>query len=42
VLHDVSGGWTFPLVFLLAVALITLVPAIMLARPAFVEDELIR
>jgi MFS transporter, CP family, cyanate transporter len=41
-LHDVSGGWTPPLLFLLAVALVATVPAITLARPAFVEDELAR
>ncbi|HWO68308.1 MAG TPA: MFS transporter [Umezawaea sp.] len=39
-LHDVSGGWTLPLLFLLAVILVTTIPAITLARPAFVEDEL--
>ncbi|PRY36285.1 CynX/NimT family MFS transporter [Umezawaea tangerina] len=39
-LHDVSGGWTLPLLFLLAVILVTIIPAIMLAKPAFVEDEL--
>jgi CP family cyanate transporter-like MFS transporter len=39
-LHDVSGGWTLPLLFLLAVAVVTTIPAITLARPAFVEDEL--
>jgi CP family cyanate transporter-like MFS transporter len=39
-LHDVSGGWTLPLLFLLAVDLVTTVPAITLARPAFVEDVL--
>ncbi|MFI6234032.1 CynX/NimT family MFS transporter [Micromonospora sp. NPDC050784] len=41
-LHDVSGGWTLPLLFLLAVALVAAIPAITLARPAFVEDELAR
>ncbi|GLZ00063.1 MFS transporter [Actinoplanes sp. NBRC 103695] len=41
-LHDVSGGWTLPLLFLLAVILMAAVPAITLARPAFVEDELAR
>jgi CP family cyanate transporter-like MFS transporter len=41
-LHDVSGGWTLPLLFLLAVALVATIPAITLARPAFVEDELAR
>ncbi|MEV6634749.1 MFS transporter [Actinoplanes sp. NPDC051470] len=39
-LHDVSGGWTLPLLFLLAVILVTTIPAVTLARPAFVEDEL--
>jgi len=39
-LHDVSGGWTVPLLFLLGVILVTTLPAITLARPAFVEDEL--
>ena len=41
-LHDVAGGWTLPLLFLLAVALVATIPAITLARPAFVEDELAR
>jgi CP family cyanate transporter-like MFS transporter len=41
-LHDASGGWTLPLLFLLAVALVGIIPAILLARPAFVEDELAR
>ncbi len=39
-LHDVSGGWTLPLLFLIAVTLVAAIPAITLARPAFVEDEL--
>ncbi|MEU8664923.1 MFS transporter [Actinoplanes philippinensis] len=38
-LHDVSGGWTVPLMFLIVVALVAAVPVITLARPAFVEDE---
>ncbi|MBQ1021934.1 MFS transporter [Micromonospora sp. D93] len=41
-LHDVSSGWTLPLLFLLAVTLVATIPAITLARPAFVEDELAR
>ncbi|GAA2186850.1 MFS transporter [Micromonospora lupini] len=41
-LHDVSGGWALPLLFLLAVTLVAAIPAITLARPAFVEDELAR
>ncbi|MFD5827304.1 CynX/NimT family MFS transporter [Lentzea sp. NPDC060358] len=40
-LRDVSGGWTLPLLFLLAVILLTAVPAVTLAKPAFVEDELL-
>ncbi|CCH16974.1 CynX/NimT family MFS transporter [Micromonospora lupini] len=41
-LHDVSGGWALPLLFLLAVTLVAAISAITLARPAFVEDELAR
>jgi CP family cyanate transporter-like MFS transporter len=41
-LHDASGGWTVPLLFLLAIALVAVIPAVTLARPAFVEDELSR
>ncbi|WP_213815741.1 CynX/NimT family MFS transporter [Glaciihabitans sp. dw_435] len=41
-LHDLSGAWSLPLVFLLAVALVATIPAITLAQPAFVEDELTR
>jgi MFS transporter, CP family, cyanate transporter len=40
VLHDATGGWQLPLVFLLVVALVVTIPAITLARPAFIEDEL--
>ncbi|MEV7330402.1 MFS transporter [Micromonospora sp. NPDC093244] len=39
-LHDASGGWTLSLLFLLAVALVTAIPAFTLAKPTFVEDEL--
>ncbi|KQO59973.1 MFS transporter [Curtobacterium sp. Leaf261] len=39
-LHDVTQGWTLPLLFLLAIALLATFPAITLARPVFVEDEL--
>lgn len=42
VLHDVSGGWALPLLFLLGVALLAAIPAATLARPTFVEDELAR
>ena len=41
-LHDATGGWTLPLLFLLGVALAATIPAIRLARPVFVEDELAR
>jgi len=41
-LHDASGGWMLPLLFLLAVALVAIIPTISLAKPAFVEDELAR
>ena len=40
VLHDVSGGWTLPLVFLLATALAGIGAAIALRSRKFVEDEL--
>jgi len=39
-LHELSGGWTLPLLFLLAIALVSIIPVITLAKPAFVEDEL--
>ncbi len=39
-LHDISGGWTVPLLFLLATTLVTLVSAATLAAPRMVEDEL--
>jgi CP family cyanate transporter-like MFS transporter len=39
-LHDLTGGWTVPLAFLLATTLLTLVSAAMLAKPVLVEDEL--
>ncbi len=42
VLHDLSGGWTLPLLFLILVALVAAIPAITFAKPAFVEDELAR
>lgn len=41
-LHDVSGTWTLPLLFLIAIALFAIIPAITLARPGLVEDELAR
>jgi CP family cyanate transporter-like MFS transporter len=41
-LHDASGDWTLPLLFLVAVAMVACIPAVTLARPAFLEDELAR
>jgi CP family cyanate transporter-like MFS transporter len=40
IVHTLSGGWTAPLVLLLAVALVGVVTAPILSRPVFVEDEL--
>jgi len=40
-LHDVSGGWTGPLVFLLITALAGIYAAIALRSERFVEDELV-
>lgn len=42
VLHDLTGDWALPLIFLLAVALVAIIPAITLAKPTSVEDELAR
>ena len=42
VLHDATGGWTVPLVFLLVTSLAGLYGAVVLARPGFVEDQLRR
>jgi len=41
-IHDVSGSWTAPLIFLIALVLVALIPAIVLARPRMVEDDLDR
>jgi CP family cyanate transporter-like MFS transporter len=40
VLHSQTGGWTVPLLFLLATALVAAISGAMLARPRFVEDDL--
>lgn len=39
-LHDLTDGWTIPLVFLLATAVLAVPAAVVLARPSFVEDEI--
>ncbi|MBH0131512.1 CynX/NimT family MFS transporter [Salinibacterium sp. NK8237] len=38
--RELSGGWVWPLMFLLVTSLLALVSAVMLARPSFVEDEI--
>ena len=40
ILHDVSGGWTVPLLVLLAINVPQLFVALAVSRPAYVEDEL--
>ena len=40
VLHDTTGGWTAPLLFLMSTTAIASVTGVMLARPRFVEDDL--
>jgi CP family cyanate transporter-like MFS transporter len=42
VLHDLSKGWTVPILFLVAVALVGIVSGISLAKPRFVEQDLTR
>lgn len=42
VLHDASGGWTLPMVMIVAVTAACIGPAIALRRPKFVEDDLAR
>jgi CP family cyanate transporter-like MFS transporter len=39
-LHDLSGGWTVPLLALLALTVPQFVLGIAVSRPAYVEDEL--
>lgn len=39
-LHDLSGGWTVPLVVLAALTLPQLAVGLRLARPRYIEDEL--
>ena len=40
ILHDVTTGWTVPLIFLLGTALVAAISGFMLVKPRFVEDEL--
>jgi CP family cyanate transporter-like MFS transporter len=39
-LHQATGGWTAPLLFLIATALLCAAAGVRLSRPTFVEDEL--
>jgi CP family cyanate transporter-like MFS transporter len=40
IIHDLTGGWTVPILFLMATCLVGIIAGLMLARPMFVEDEL--
>ena len=39
-LHEASGGWTVPLLYLLVTALVASIAGVALRKPVFVEDEL--
>ncbi|TFC70555.1 MFS transporter [Cryobacterium sp. TMS1-20-1] len=41
-LHELSGGWTWPMVFLLVTALVVLVAGAVIGRPHMLEDDLAR
>jgi CP family cyanate transporter-like MFS transporter len=41
-LHEVSGGWTWPMAFLLVTALVVLVAGPVIGRPHMLEDALAR
>jgi len=41
-IHDVTGSWVAPLIFLIGLVLVALIPAFVLARPRMVEDDLAR
>jgi CP family cyanate transporter-like MFS transporter len=40
ILHDLSGGWTVPILFLLGVGLVGIVSGLGLSKPRFVEQDL--
>lgn len=40
VLHDATGGWTVPLIVMIAFAVPQLLVGLAVARPAYIEDEL--
>jgi CP family cyanate transporter-like MFS transporter len=39
-LHELSGGWTWPLIFLLATALVIVIAGAVIGRPRMLEDDL--
>ncbi|WP_241989239.1 CynX/NimT family MFS transporter [Cryobacterium serini] len=41
-LHELSGGWTWPLTFLLATALAIIIAGAVIGRPHMLEDDLTR
>ena len=40
ILHEVTGGWTIPLGFLIAAAVVQAFAGLIVARPRYLEDEL--
>ncbi len=40
IIHDGTGGWTVPILFLMATCLVGIFAAVMLTKPRFIEDEL--
>ena len=40
ILHDASGDWTVPLLLVLGTSAVGIVPAVLLRRPSYVEDEI--
>ena len=40
IVHDLTGGWTVPIVVMIAVSALCVIPAIGLSRRSFLEDEL--
>ncbi|HUG50139.1 MAG TPA: MFS transporter, partial [Terrimesophilobacter sp.] len=41
-LHELTGGWTLPLLVLIGTALAATFTAVLLRTPVFVEDDLLR
>ena len=39
-LHDVTGGWTVPLIALVVISIIAIVPGTALSKPRYLEDDL--